>query len=424
MMRNLPLNHPTEALDRRADDALPQDILQRQLVRMWQQLLAKSPINIDDDFFALGGTPELLARMLAASEVIFEQPVRASELHGQVTIRTFAEMLVSRLEAHASTHTRRRTEPPPDARGRPQDTLQDRLADLWERRLGLESVRINDDFFAIGGTPESAGQMFADVEARFGERLSDQDVLASGLLTVRHLADALVLRIPRVRACPIQAGAADVPPLFFLHGDFGGGGYYMHELARALGADQPVTSLHPHGIHGDEVPASIEAIAADHIAAVIDSHQEGPLYVGGHCLNAIVAFEMAQQLAAQGRVVQRLLLIDPPFLYATNGPAVLPPPRLSPKARQMPAVRVTWLVTEYAAIFHRYRPVPFAGPVSVFWGQHDPRPIDVPERRAVVESLAPDCEIHTCPGSHISMLGRHIRHAAGLIRESLHRRKR
>ena len=50
-----------------------------------------------------------------------------------------------------------------------------------------------------------------------------------------------------------------------------------------------------------------------HIAAMQQHTPHGPYLLGGYCIGATVAMEMARQLVANGEKVTRLLLIDPPL---------------------------------------------------------------------------------------------------------------
>jgi hypothetical protein len=302
----------------------------------------------------------------------------------------------------------------------PQDALQDRLSDLCERLLGRPRVGIDDDVFALAGTPESAQRIFAAIDELYGERLA-QDDMPAGHTTVRHLSAALAARVPPARVTQIQAGAPRVPPLFFCHGDIGGGGYYVRDLARALGPDRPVFVCSLHGLHGEDVPTSIEAIAAAQIAALTRVSADGPVYVGGLCISAIVAYEMARQLAAARRQVVCSLLVEPLFAADTRGLSWLPPPPLSPDARRSPAVRSAWLLALYRSILRHYRYGPYSGQVAVFWAGGARRPLDGPETRAMVQGLAPNVQFHTCPGTHHSVLGRNIGSLGAAVRTCLQR---
>ncbi len=100
------------------------------------------------------------------------------------------------------------------------------------------------------------------------------------------------------------------PPFFFLHGDFTGGGFFSHKLARALGDDQPFYAVHPHGLIDPAVPDSIEAMAAERLPAVRAVRPRGPYVLGGHCAGGMVALEIARQLMREGEEVCCVLMID------------------------------------------------------------------------------------------------------------------
>ena len=144
----------------------------------------------------------------------------------------------------------------------PRDPLEFAIASIWRDLLGLASVGVRDNFFDIGGHSLLAVRMMAAVER-----------------ATRHASVPLALAVQRAddrasrrRPCatsprPSESMAVPVtktgarPPLFFLHGDFSGGGFYSQGLARALGPDQPFYAVHPHGIDGPRIPDSIEAMA-------------------------------------------------------------------------------------------------------------------------------------------------------------------
>jgi thioesterase domain-containing protein len=107
-------------------------------------------------------------------------------------------------------------------------------------------------------------------------------------------------------------------PLFLVH-PVGGHVYIYRDLARYLGSDQPV-----FGIQADasfletESFTKVEEMAARYIEAVRVQQPEGPYFLGGSSFGGTVAFEMAQQLNAQGEKIALLTLIDTP------GPGQMP----------------------------------------------------------------------------------------------------
>jgi aspartate racemase len=94
------------------------------------------------------------------------------------------------------------------------------------------------------------------------------------------------------------------------------------DLARRLGMDQPFYGLQARGLDGPEPRhTNIEEMATAYIAEIRTLQPEGPYMLGGYCFGGKIAFEMAQQLCAQGQAVSLLALIDS---YAPGHPKRLP----------------------------------------------------------------------------------------------------
>jgi thioesterase superfamily protein len=107
----------------------------------------------------------------------------------------------------------------------------------------------------------------------------------------------------------VQTGDT-MQPFFFLHGDYSGGGFYCISLARQLGSEQPFYALHPHGMHGDRIPFSVEAMAAALLRPLRAAQPYGPYLLGGYCAAGHIALEMARQLLAAGERVDLVVLVD------------------------------------------------------------------------------------------------------------------
>jgi thioesterase domain-containing protein len=120
----------------------------------------------------------------------------------------------------------------------------------------------------------------------------------------------------RARVVIVQTGKTR-RPFFYLPGDSPGSAFYCHPLARALGEDQPFYILEPYNFDGLPVPPSFEEMAAAHLKSMRAIQPEGPYLLGGWCNGGLVAYEMAQQLHAQGPTVELLVLMDsdPPAKY-------------------------------------------------------------------------------------------------------------
>lgn len=84
-------------------------------------------------------------------------------------------------------------------------------------------------------------------------------------------------------------------------------------LGRSLGESQPFYALQARGVAAEEEPyTSLEAMAAYYLEAIREAQPEGPYMLGGYSLGGHVAYEVAQQLQAQGAEVGLLALLDSP----------------------------------------------------------------------------------------------------------------
>jgi amino acid adenylation domain-containing protein len=198
----------------------------------------------------------------------------------------------------------------------PRDLVELRLIQLWEELLGGGAVGVRDDFFERGGHSLLAVRLVAEIRARFGRELPLAALFAGA--TVERLAAALREEggpSRREVLVPIRAGGGR-PPLFLVH-PVGGNVLCYAALARRLGPDQPVWGI--QSPDPGQRPGDLPGLAAAYLDAASRVAPEGLRNLGGWSLGAVVAFEMAGQLAASGRPVDRLLLLDPPGIAAAKG---------------------------------------------------------------------------------------------------------
>jgi thioesterase domain-containing protein len=129
--------------------------------------------------------------------------------------------------------------------------------------------------------------------------------------TIANLANCLRAESVRevdAEVMPIQPEGS-LPPLFFLHGDFGGG-LYCRRIGRLIGQDQPLYGVMPNGYDGKPFLPSVEAMAAENIKHVTAVYSRGPYLLGGYCNGGIVAYEMARQMTQQGLEVGAVIMLD------------------------------------------------------------------------------------------------------------------
>jgi amino acid adenylation domain-containing protein len=192
----------------------------------------------------------------------------------------------------------------------PRDDLERQLAHIWEEVLDIRPIGVKDNFFELGGNSLQAVRLFALIEKQLGRKLPLTAVFQGA--TVEHLAGVLRRQAapgPHSSLVALQPGGSR-RPLFLVHPAGGHVFPYIH-LARLLGPDQPCYGLQARGLEdGQEPHARIEDMAAYYIQALQTVQPTGPYLLGGWSMGGVVAFEMAQQLHAQGQRVALLALVD------------------------------------------------------------------------------------------------------------------
>ncbi|HOQ44524.1 MAG TPA: condensation domain-containing protein [Bryobacteraceae bacterium] len=87
----------------RAEFAAPRDELERELTRIWEKVIGRSPIGIHDDFFQLGGTSLMAARVFAHIRHATGRTLRLAALLEAPTIAQLAEKLRAPLACSGSS---------------------------------------------------------------------------------------------------------------------------------------------------------------------------------------------------------------------------------------------------------------------------------------------------------------------------------
>ncbi len=192
----------------------------------------------------------------------------------------------------------------------PRDTVELRLVQLWEELLDTRPVRIDEDFFDLGGNSLVAVQLVARIHQVFGRELPLATLFgASTILRLAHVLRQDLADLPLSPLVAIQPQGR-LAPLFCVHA-IGGEVLSYYELAQSLGLDQPVYGLQapaPAEIGGQVV--TLEETAARYVAAIRERSPHGPYHLAGYSYGGVVAFEMAHQLRRQGEEVALLALLD------------------------------------------------------------------------------------------------------------------
>jgi len=325
------------------------------------------------------------------------------------------------------------TKPMPDESKGPLD-LEAEVLILWRRLLKSESLTVDDDFFASGGDSLLAMEMLLEVERLIGEPVPERVLF--GAETVRQFASKITRQMGKLTTPLMHFHAdGDKPPLYFFNGDLVGGHLCVRRMVDLLGPDYPIISIDPHGLRGEPVPPSIEKMAADRLQLILEKQASGPFLLGGRCNGAMVAFETARLLIANGHKVSMVAMVDPPTVNARSASRAIMAmmkPIASPYSLRwiyqlMVQLEVFWKAStnEKIAKLRRLRiaklrdslssanndvPRPLWDAYSLAMAQYLPAPLDVPVIFYAATSdggawrLSSELDVIEVPGGHSGSL--------------------
>jgi amino acid adenylation domain-containing protein len=199
-----------------------------------------------------------------------------------------------------------------EARIAPRDDLEKRLAQIWERVLGLQSVGIRDSFFDLGGHSLLAVRLVWEIEKELGQRLPLVSFFHDS--TIEYHAGLLrqdVRSISWPTLVKIQADGPKAPLVCVSMPMVNALGY--RSLSRYLGPDQPVFGLqsqYPEDLEGEHSQAAVDSIATEYLEALREAQPNGPYQFIGLCRGAHIAFEMARRLERDGEEIALLGILD------------------------------------------------------------------------------------------------------------------
>ena len=190
----------------------------------------------------------------------------------------------------------------------PNSAIEVQLTALWQQVLGVQDIGIHDNFFDLGGHSLKAAQLFFQLELVFGRQLPLATLFQAP--TIAELAAVLTQAnwTPPWQSLVAIQPAGSAPPLFMVPG-VGGNVLVFARLAKLLGIDQPIYGLQARGLDGNEAPfTSVSEMAAHYVQQLRRVVPHGPYRIAGVCTGGLIAYEMAQQLAASGKQSQLFMM--------------------------------------------------------------------------------------------------------------------
>jgi acyl carrier protein len=186
-----------------------------------------------------------------------------------------------------------------------QDDVSRKLTAIWKEILLIDSVGEDESFFDLGGDSALAVHLFTEIDKSFNVKLPLATLFEAQ--TIQQLAAIL-----RSQAAPagwsslvVVQSEGSRPNFFCVHGA-GGNILIYRDLVKHLGTDQPFYGLQSQGLDGKgNLQTKVEDMARIYLQEVRRVQPRGPYFLGGYCMGGTVAYEMAQQLTAQGESVGR-----------------------------------------------------------------------------------------------------------------------
>ena len=206
----------------------------------------------------------------------------------------------------------------------PRTPVEQRIAEIWGRRLRRDEVSAHDDFFESGGNSLIAVGLVTELNREFGASLPAQTVFEAP--TVEQLARRLDAPARRSSSRLVRLRADGARPPVFCWPGLGGYPMSLRDLAGRITLDRGFYGVQAYGVNAGEEPhGQVAEMAAADLEQIRRRQPAGPYTLWGYSFGARVAFEAAHQLEQAGEQVEHLVLIAPGSpRVRTTGPVSRP----------------------------------------------------------------------------------------------------
>jgi amino acid adenylation domain-containing protein len=189
----------------------------------------------------------------------------------------------------------------------PAGAVEEILAAIYARVLGLERVGVDDSFFELGGDSLSAMRLIAAVNKSLDAHLAVRTLFHAP--SVRSLSQQLGRHDSAVEVVPVEVFKKGTGvPLCCIHD---GTGLSYSYLALGGYLDCPIIGINEIPQNGEAEFGSIRGMAASYADRLQAVYPVGPYNLLGWSFGGPVAHQLAVELRRRGCVVQRLVLLDP-----------------------------------------------------------------------------------------------------------------
>ncbi|MBV6405294.1 MAG: amino acid adenylation domain-containing protein [Flavobacteriales bacterium] len=312
----------------------------------------------------------------------------------------------------------------------PRSDLERTLAGLWGQVLQRPDIGVHDDFFDLGGHSLLGIQLLGLTEQRLGRSLPLKALFEAPTIArfAAMLGDGGT--DPGWKNLALIQPEGEGVPLFCVHGDEA-----SHFLPKYLGPTRPFYAFFHQGEDGKAIRhTTVEGIATFFLSELKQARPKGPYLLCGYSFGGIVAYEMAQQLVAQGEEVPYLAVIDA-YSPTLHGEAIASDQKVYEPIKKTVlrklvarALRNDGTVPERLRNFHiidtydraalAYVPRPYPGKVTVLKAQDSWGPKEMGWEKLAQGGL----EVRLVPGDHYDLIKEpHVGTLANELRITLER---
>ncbi len=322
----------------------------------------------------------------------------------------------------------------------PRNQMEFQLVKLWKNILKVDSVGIRENFFALGGHSLLLVSLLIQIEKIFNKKLPISLIYAKP--TIEQLAAAMMTEESTAAVSPVVTlrETGNRPPLFLIHEVTGIAFHYL-TLSHHINAEHPIYGIQDPTAGKEARFASIKEMATSYASSIRKIQHHGPYHLAGWCLGGVIAYEIAQQLLAEGETVARIILIDSPMnmhkkrqmkLYTEQFNEIKTLISEGNSLTLHPAIKdkSTWLNQVAAEFMHRimlmreYKPDVYPEPDAVtLIKASEPTDADdiiTPSKDNGWLAYVPDIKIYSMPGNHQSIIKEpHVRQLANIINNEM-----
>ncbi len=187
--------------------------------------------------------------------------------------------------------------------------MMERLKPIWARVLNRASADAEDNFFALGGTPAKARNLFDEIEKACGRKLPAFTVVQAP--TLGELAELLeAAETPEFPTVTLLREGREEPAVFLTHG-LGSSVLDLYQTVQHLEISSPVYGLQAKGSDLKSEPlCKVSDMADFYVSAIQRTRPHGPYLLIGYSFGGVVMFEVARKLSEKGERIAFLGIVE------------------------------------------------------------------------------------------------------------------